>query len=99
GAAPRARRRSPARHDAAHRGHRSARRTVIHSGRMQMDKASKRFGKRTALELPVRLSADGTDKGRGIIRNASISGALIETTVEFPLNTNLSVAFDTRGSK
>jgi hypothetical protein len=50
-----------------------------------------RFGQRMPLELPVALSADGLKPARGIIRNASISGASIETALELPLHTNLVV--------
>ena len=55
------------------------------------DPTSARFGERIPFELPVRLSADGRALGRGLIRNASISGALIETALELPLHTNLVV--------
>lgn len=50
-----------------------------------------RFGRRAALELPVTLSAEGQQPARGIIRNASISGAFIETALELPVHTNVAV--------
>ena len=53
--------------------------------------ASVRFGQRIPLELPVQLGVDGRSLGRGTIRNASVSGALIETALDLPLSTNLVV--------
>jgi hypothetical protein len=55
------------------------------------DPTSARFGERLPFELSVRLSTDGRALGRGIIRNASLSGALIETTLDLPLHANLVV--------
>jgi PilZ domain-containing protein len=54
-----------------------------------------RWGQRVTLEVPVRLLLAGRVLGRGILRNASISGALIETPLELPLFTNLVVALPT----
>jgi hypothetical protein len=56
-----------------------------------------RFGARTDLSVDVTLSGTGFTAVVGIIRNASISGALIETSLELPLNTDLVVAFDIGG--
>jgi hypothetical protein len=56
----------------------------------RLDQSSVRFGQRVALEVPVRLGVDGRS-GRGIIRNASMSGALLETALELPLHTSLLV--------
>jgi hypothetical protein len=53
-----------------------------------------RFGQRIPLELPVTLSADGLKSAPGVIRNASISGGFIETTLELPLHANLVVTLD-----
>jgi hypothetical protein len=50
-----------------------------------------RFGARLSLAVPVRLNTDAGTAGPGTIRNASISGALIETSLELPLHTNLVV--------
>lgn len=61
----------------------------------QFDPASLRFGQRVTLEVPVRLTFGGRALGRGTIRNASISGALIETALDFPLYTNLVVTVTT----
>jgi hypothetical protein len=63
------------------------------SGKSQTlsDPTSARFGERIPFELPVRLGTDGRALGRGIVRNASLSGALIETALELPLHTNLVV--------
>jgi hypothetical protein len=58
---------------------------------------SARFGERIPFELPVRLGADGRVLGRGIIRNASVSGALIETALELPLHSNLVVTLTIPG--
>jgi hypothetical protein len=44
-----------------------------------------------SLAVPVRLNTDAGTAGPGTIRNASISGALIETSLELPLHTNLVV--------
>lgn len=57
----------------------------------QPDPSCIRFGKRTRLELPVQLTVAGEAPGRGVIRNASISGAYIETSLDLPLNTPLVV--------
>lgn len=61
------------------------------------DPTSARFGERVPFELPVRLCADGRTLGRGIIRNASLSGALIETALELPQHTNLVVTLTIPG--
>lgn len=63
----------------------------------QADAASIRFGQRTPLEQPVLLSVDGRTLGSGVMRNASISGALVETTLELPLHTNLIITLATPG--
>ena len=63
----------------------------------QTDPTSARFGARIQFELPISLSVDGRALGRGLIRNASISGALIETTLELPLHTNLVVTLTMPG--
>ena len=57
----------------------------------QADPNVLRFGQRATLDVPVRLAADGRFLASGTIRNASISGALIETEVDLPLHTNLVV--------
>ena len=67
------------------------------SGNALSDPTSARFGERVPFELPVRLCADGRTLGRGIIRNASLSGALIETALELPLHTNLVVTLTLPG--
>ena len=58
---------------------------------LQTDPGSLRFGQRVTLEVPVRLGVAARQLGRGTIRNASISGALIETSLELPLHSNLIV--------
>jgi hypothetical protein len=62
----------------------------------QSDQMEHRWGQRVPLELPIRLDVGGRPMGPGILRNASISGAFIETALEVPLFTNLAVVF--RGS-
>ena len=57
----------------------------------RLDPASARFGLRVAVEVPVGLAVTGGPSGSGKIRNASISGALIETALDLPLHTNLLV--------
>ena len=56
----------------------------------QFDPSSVRFGQRVSLKVPVGLTVAG-QPGSGVIRNASISGALIETALDLPLHTNLLV--------
>jgi hypothetical protein len=63
----------------------------------RLDQTSARFGQRIPLELPVGLNAGALGKARGFIRNASISGAFIETTLELPLHTNLVVTLAIQG--
>jgi PilZ domain len=56
-----------------------------------------RFGFRTPLDLAVQLTVDGHPAGKGRIGNASISGALIQTTLALPLHTNLVVTLSLPG--
>ncbi|HYJ39369.1 MAG TPA: PilZ domain-containing protein [Steroidobacteraceae bacterium] len=56
---------------------------------MKLDSTNIRFGSRVPHALAVHLSVDARTAGRGTIRNASISGALIETALDLPLHTNL----------
>lgn len=67
------------------------------SGKALSDPTSARFGERIPFELPVRLGVDGRALGRGIIRNASLSGAFIETALELPPHTNLVVTLTIPG--
>lgn len=66
---------------------------------MKMDSGSIRFGSRVPFELGVRLSVDAQTLGQGTIRNASISGAQIETALELPLHTNLVVSLSIPGDE
>ena len=50
-----------------------------------------RWGRRIPLEVPVRLDLGGRSIGHGLLRDASVSGALIETSLELPVFTNLVV--------
>ena len=59
--------------------------------------ASVRFGQRVPLDVHVRLRVGSRVEGRGIIRNASISGAFIATALELPLYTELAVTLPGRG--
>jgi len=55
------------------------------------DPMEHRWGQRVTLELPVGLEVGGRSLGRGLVRNLSVSGALIETSLELPVFTNLVV--------
>jgi hypothetical protein len=57
--------------------------------RKKLEATGVRFGMRISLDLPVDLNVEARTLGRGMIRNASHSGALIETSLELPLNTPL----------
>ena len=67
--------------------------------KLKSDATSIRFGSRVPLVLAVGLSADAGTTGRGTIRNASISGALIETALNLPLHTNLIVTLSMPGEQ
>jgi len=58
---------------------------------------SLRFGRRVSLEVFVRLRVEDREVGHGFIRNASVSGAYIETSAEIPLHTNLVVRLEVAG--
>src|SRR6185436_11090670 len=49
------------------------------------------------LEVPVTLVLDGRPLGHGLLRDASISGALIETALELPVFANLTVVLPMTG--
>jgi hypothetical protein len=61
------------------------------------DPMEHRWGQRVTLEIPVTLAVDGRTLGRGVLRNASISGALIETALELPVFSNLVVSLPCHG--
>jgi len=65
----------------------------------KIESTSIRFGSRVPLELAVRLNVDARTVGRGTLRNASISGALIETALDLPLHTNLTVTLSIPGER
>ena len=54
-------------------------------------KQERRWGVRIALDLPVRLGYGRGGSAPGRMRDASISGALIECSVELPTFTQLRV--------
>ena len=56
------------------------------------DPMEHRWGQRITVEVPVILAVGGRTRGRGLLRNASISGALIETALELPVFSNLVVS-------
>jgi hypothetical protein len=56
-----------------------------------------RWGQRVTVEVPVRIEVGGRASARGILRNASISGALIETSLELPVFSNLMVSIPAVG--
>jgi hypothetical protein len=70
---------------------------TICKSNLKSGSTSIRFGSRVRLKLPVRLSVDGRTWGQGSIRNASISGALVETALDLPLHTNLVVTLTITG--
>ena len=61
------------------------------------DPMEHRWGQRVTLEIPVTLAVAGRTLGRGVVRNASISGALIETALELPVFSNLVVSLPSHG--
>jgi len=61
-----------------------------------------RWGQRVALEIPVTLEVGGRTPECGILRDASVSGGLIDTALELPVFSNLLVslpASDERASR
>jgi hypothetical protein len=56
------------------------------------DPMEHRWGQRITLEVPVRIDLAQRTVGRGTLRNVSLSGAFIETSLELPIFTNLVVA-------
>jgi hypothetical protein len=58
------------------------------------DPAEHRWGERVALPIPVRLVSAGATPGRGVLRNLSVSGGFIDTTVRLPVFTNLVVSVE-----
>lgn len=61
------------------------------------DPMEHRWGQRVTLEVPVRLYFNDAALGRGLLRNVSASGALIETSLEIPVFANLVVALPASG--
>jgi len=57
----------------------------------RLSQASVRFGSRVEVDIPVRLKASGRTEHPGSVRNASISGALIATEFDLPLDARLLV--------
>jgi hypothetical protein len=56
------------------------------------DPMEHRWGQRFALEVSVSLAVGGLTVGSGILRDASVSGALIDTALDIPAYTNLVVS-------
>lgn len=65
---------------------------AIKSSERIYDPMEHRWGQRITFEVPVILAVGGRALGRGVLRNASISGALIETSLELPVFSNLVVS-------
>ena len=61
------------------------------------DPMEHRWGQRVTLETPVKLAVAGRTLGRGVLRNVSISGALIETALELSVFSNLVVSLPAAG--
>jgi hypothetical protein len=70
---------------------------TVESAERYPDPMEHRWGQRVTLEAPVRLYFDDAALGRGVLRNVSTSGALIETSLEIPVFANLVVALPTIG--
>jgi hypothetical protein len=70
---------------------------AIKSTERHSDPMEHRWGQRVRLEVPVRLAVAGRAFGRGLLRNASISGALIESALELPIFSNLVVSIPSVG--
>jgi hypothetical protein len=70
---------------------------TIRSAERFSDPMEHRWGQRIIVEVPVRLGVDGRMLARGLLRNASISGALIETALELPVFSSLVVSIPTVG--
>jgi PilZ domain-containing protein len=66
---------------------------ALDSVRRRSDPMEHRWGERIPLEVPVSLWVDGRLTGRGLLRNASISGAFIETSLELPTFSPVTVTF------
>ena len=62
------------------------------------DPTEVRFGERIPLELRVSLRTDHGIAGSGTLRDASISGARIETALDLPVFTNLAVTLPADGA-
>jgi hypothetical protein len=65
---------------------------AIKSAERYSDPMEHRWGQRITVEVPVLLEVGARSLGRGVIRNASMSGALIETALELPVFGNLVVS-------
>lgn len=61
------------------------------------DPMEHRWGQRVAIDVPVRVAVGGRALGRGLLRNASVSGALIETALELPVFSNLVLSIPAVG--
>ena len=69
------------------------------SKKLKNESTSIRFGLRAPLKVAVQVCVDGRTVGQGRIRDASISGAFIQTALELPLHTNLVVTLSLPGEK
>jgi hypothetical protein len=72
---------------------------AIKSAERFSDPMEHRWGQRITFEVPVKLAMGGRTLGRGVLRNVSMSGALIETTVELPVFSNLEVTIPDLGHR
>ena len=66
---------------------------ALESVRRRSDPMEHRWGQRIPLDVPVSLWVEGRLSGRGLLRNASISGAYIETALELPVFSPVTVTF------
>ena len=62
-----------------------------------VERSSLRFGRRLPFEAQVQLRVGNRIEATGAIRNASISGAFIATSLPLPLYTDIAVILAIRG--
>jgi hypothetical protein len=51
-----------------------------------------RWGQRVTATLPVTIVVDRRRSGMGRVKNVSVSGALLETPIDIPINANVSIS-------
>jgi hypothetical protein len=56
-----------------------------------MTRTEQRRGQRIAATMWVRLSSSGTEIGMGFLANASTSGAFLETKIQLPVHSRITL--------